>query len=166
MASGATKPRPRRRRKKKSMSQRKSLVIRVSAIAGGVIALGGALVMIARAAEAVRWGDRITDVEQSTKALTAGQVALANRVELMGRDIASLNADVSRAADRSDKGFQGVMVELAKINGAVAGLVEQSVRTQEQLAGVKEKAANALVQTDAIRETITEHLADQAKEKK
>lgn len=141
-------------------------MIRLSAIAGALIALGGALMMLARAAEAVRWGERITDVEQSTKALTAGQVALANRVELMTRDIATLNADVSRAADRSDKGFQGVMTELAKMNGAVAGLVEQSVRTTEQLAGVKEKAANALVQTDAIRDTITQHLADQSKEKK
>ena len=146
--------------------ERKSLVIRLSAIAGALIALGGALMMLARAAEAVRWGERITDVEQSTKALTAGQVALANRVELMTRDIATLNADVSRAADRSDKGFQGVMTELAKINGSVGGLVEQSVRTTEQLAGVREKAANALVQTDAIRETITQHLADQAKDKK
>lgn len=146
--------------------QRKSLVIRLSVIATALLAIGGALVMLARAADAIRWGERITDVEASTKALTAGQVALANRVELMTRDIASLKDDVDRAADRSDKGFQGVMTELAKMNGAIAGLVEQSVKTQEQLAAVKEKAANALVQTDSMRETLTQHFIDQAKEKK
>lgn len=146
--------------------ERKSLVIRITAIAAAIVALGGAFLMLARASEAVRWGDRIRKVEESTQGLTAGQAALANRVEIMTRDIASLKNDVDRASDRSDKGFQGVMTELAKVNGVLTGLAEQSVRTQEQLARVAERAANALVVADDAKKTAVDHMLNQATTKK
>lgn len=153
--------------------ERKSLVIRLSAIAGALIALGGALMMLARAAEAVRWGERITDVEKSAQALTAGQVALANRMELMGNEVANVKADVARAADRSDRGFQNVLTELARVGGDIRGLVDRTAETQTQLAAVKVQAQNAVVQTDEVRaqidrlkDAVTEQIINQAKEKK
>ena len=159
--------RQRRRRKKQTVSQqRRSLIIRASGIVALLVTIPVLINMLSRAGEAVGWGQRIDAVERSTKDLSQGQADLARRIEVMGLDVGSLRRELIQSSDRSDRGFQAIMTELAGIKGSVGGLVEQSVKTQEQLAAVKEKAANALVQTDAIRETITTHLIEQSKEKK
>jgi len=146
--------------------QRRSLIIRASGIVALLVTIPVLINMLSRAGEAVGWGQRIDAVERSTKELSQGQADLARRIEVMGLDVGSLRRELIQSSDRSDRGFQAIMTELAGIKGSVGGLVEQSVKTQEQLAAVKEKAANALVQTDAIRETITTHLIEQSKEKK
>ena len=154
----------RRRRKQTVSQQRRSLLIRASGIVALLVAIPVLVNMLSRAGDAIGWGQRIDAVERSTKELSQGQADLARRIEVMGLDVGSLRRELIQSSDRSDRGFQAIMTELAGIKGGLASMVEQSIKTQEQLAGVKEKAANALVATDAIREQLNQHQIEQAKE--
>lgn len=133
------------------------------AAAGGAV-LSFLATVAARSGEIQGLPNRVTAIEKSQSEIT-------RRVDTLTSDIGSMRRDMEADSKRTESSFLTLKASLAELTGVMRDLRDQGIKAQSDLAGIKEKAANAAVLADDAARAVTEakarietHLSEKGKQ--